>query len=66
MIFDVLRYDGQNVSPRAYDDRRALLDALALYGPNWRTPRRLCAAMTWPPSRASTSSRAWSPSAATV
>ena len=32
------------MAARCYDDRRALLDALALDGPSWRTPRRFCAA----------------------
>src|SRR5918997_951204 len=32
MIFDVLWHDGEDVSPRFYEDRRALLDALALDG----------------------------------
>ena len=44
MIFDVLWHDGKDVSPRAYDERRAVLDALSLDGPSWRTPRRFCAA----------------------
>jgi bifunctional non-homologous end joining protein LigD len=44
MIFDALWHEGQDVWRRSYDDRRALLDALALDGPAWRTPPRFCAA----------------------
>jgi bifunctional non-homologous end joining protein LigD len=44
MIFDALWHDGEDVWRRPYDDRRAVLDVLALDGPSWRTPPRFCAA----------------------
>jgi bifunctional non-homologous end joining protein LigD len=44
MIFDVLWHAGEAVWRRGYDERRAVLDALALDGPSWRTPPRFCAA----------------------
>jgi bifunctional non-homologous end joining protein LigD len=44
MIFDVLWHEGEGVWRRCYDERRAVLDALALDGPSWRTPPRFCAA----------------------
>ena len=44
MVFDVLWHEGDDVWRRCYDDRRAVLEPLALEGPSWRTPRRFCAA----------------------
>jgi bifunctional non-homologous end joining protein LigD len=38
MIFDVLRVDGMDAMCLSYAERRALLDALELKGPAWRTP----------------------------
>jgi bifunctional non-homologous end joining protein LigD len=37
-VFDVLHLDGQSTRPLPYDERRALLEELALDGPAWRTP----------------------------
>jgi bifunctional non-homologous end joining protein LigD len=38
MIFDVLRVEGYDVMCNPYAERRALLEALDLDGPAWRTP----------------------------
>ncbi len=38
IIFDLLYLDGRLTLPLAYEDRRALLEELALEGPAWRTP----------------------------
>ncbi|MFN8026137.1 MAG: non-homologous end-joining DNA ligase [Acidimicrobiia bacterium] len=38
MWFDVLSYDGHDVTPLPYTERRALLDRLSLAGPHWQTP----------------------------
>jgi bifunctional non-homologous end joining protein LigD len=38
LIFDVLQLDGRPLMDLAYSQRRALLDELALTGPNWQTP----------------------------
>jgi bifunctional non-homologous end joining protein LigD len=38
LIFDVLQLDGRPLMDLAYAERRALLDELALSGPNWQTP----------------------------
>jgi bifunctional non-homologous end joining protein LigD len=38
LVFDLLWLDGQSTVDIPYGDRRALLDALALAGPNWQTP----------------------------
>jgi bifunctional non-homologous end joining protein LigD len=38
MVFDVLYVDGAETSGLAYDERRRVLQALALDGPNWATP----------------------------
>ena len=38
LIFDVLQLDGRPLLDLAYSQRRALLDELALAGPNWQTP----------------------------
>jgi bifunctional non-homologous end joining protein LigD len=38
VIFDLLYLDGHSTMPLAYEDRRRVLDALALEGPAWRTP----------------------------
>ena len=38
IIFDLLYLDGRLTLPLAYEDRRALLEELALEGPSWRTP----------------------------
>jgi bifunctional non-homologous end joining protein LigD len=38
MLFDVLWLDGRIVVGRAYDERRELLEGLALAGPTWQTP----------------------------
>jgi bifunctional non-homologous end joining protein LigD len=38
VIFDLLYLDGRLTLPLAYEDRRALLQELALEGPAWRTP----------------------------
>ena len=37
-VFDVLHLDGRSTRPLPYDERRALLEELALDGPAWRTP----------------------------
>ncbi len=37
-LFDVLHLDGRNLVGRAYVERRAILDDLALSGPRWDTP----------------------------
>jgi bifunctional non-homologous end joining protein LigD len=39
MLFDLLHIDGRSLLDAPYDDRRALLEGLALQGPNWATPR---------------------------
>jgi bifunctional non-homologous end joining protein LigD len=38
LIFDLLQLDGRPLFDLAYDERRALLDELALAGPFWQTP----------------------------
>jgi bifunctional non-homologous end joining protein LigD len=38
MIFDVLRVEGEDAMCLPYQERRALLEALELDGPAWRTP----------------------------
>jgi bifunctional non-homologous end joining protein LigD len=38
-IFDLLHLDGRSLCAVPYEERRRLLDALALEGPAWRTPR---------------------------
>jgi bifunctional non-homologous end joining protein LigD len=38
LIFDVLQLDGRPLLDLPYSERRALLDELALSGPNWQTP----------------------------
>jgi len=38
LIFDLLQLDGRPLMDLAYSERRALLDELALAGPNWQTP----------------------------
>jgi bifunctional non-homologous end joining protein LigD len=38
MLFDVLRLDGQDLTPLPYAQRRELLERLALAGPAWQTP----------------------------
>jgi bifunctional non-homologous end joining protein LigD len=38
LIFDVLQLDGRPLMDLEYRERRALLDELALAGPNWQTP----------------------------
>jgi bifunctional non-homologous end joining protein LigD len=38
LIFDLLQLDGRPLMDLAYSQRRALLDELALAGPNWQTP----------------------------
>jgi bifunctional non-homologous end joining protein LigD len=38
LAFDVLHLDGRSTLPLPYDDRRALLESLALAGPSWATP----------------------------
>jgi bifunctional non-homologous end joining protein LigD len=38
LIFDLLQLDGRPLMDLAYSQRRALLDELALTGPNWQTP----------------------------
>jgi bifunctional non-homologous end joining protein LigD len=38
MVFDLLRLDGEDMTPRPYSERRDLLDALDLNGPSWATP----------------------------
>jgi bifunctional non-homologous end joining protein LigD len=39
MLFDVLYLEGRSVMGRPYEERRKLLESLALEGPNWQTPR---------------------------
>jgi bifunctional non-homologous end joining protein LigD len=38
VVFDLLYLDGHSTIPLAYEDRRKVLEALALEGPAWRTP----------------------------
>ncbi|HME66800.1 MAG TPA: DNA polymerase ligase N-terminal domain-containing protein, partial [Streptosporangiaceae bacterium] len=38
LIFDLLQLDGRELMDLEYSQRRALLDELALTGPNWQTP----------------------------
>ena len=38
LIFDLLQLDGRPLMDLEYSKRRALLDELALAGPNWQTP----------------------------
>jgi bifunctional non-homologous end joining protein LigD len=38
MIFDLLRLDGLDLTPRPYTERRAALEALGLAGPHWLVP----------------------------
>ena len=38
MWFDVLAYDGHDVTPLPYTERRSLLERLELTGPHWQTP----------------------------
>jgi bifunctional non-homologous end joining protein LigD len=38
LVFDVLHLDGRSAIERPYDERRTLLDAMALTGPSWQTP----------------------------
>jgi bifunctional non-homologous end joining protein LigD len=38
LLFDVLWLDGAWTTDRPWHERRALLEALALHGPAWRTP----------------------------
>ncbi|MDQ4025935.1 MAG: non-homologous end-joining DNA ligase [Actinomycetota bacterium] len=38
VIFDLLYLDGHSTMPLAYEDRRKVLEALALEGPAWRVP----------------------------
>jgi bifunctional non-homologous end joining protein LigD len=39
MIFDLLQLDGRSLLGLPYEQRRTLLERLALEGPAWRTPR---------------------------
>jgi bifunctional non-homologous end joining protein LigD len=39
LVFDVLHLDGDNVMPRSYDERRAVLLDLGLRGKAWDTPK---------------------------
>jgi bifunctional non-homologous end joining protein LigD len=39
MVFDVLRVEGEDAMCLPYRERRALLEALDLDGPAWRTPQ---------------------------
>jgi len=39
VLFDLLWLDGRPLIDRPYDERRAALEALALAGPRWQTPR---------------------------
>ena len=39
MIFDLLHLDGRSTRDLLYDERRELLEGLALDGPHWQTPR---------------------------
>jgi bifunctional non-homologous end joining protein LigD len=38
LAYDVVWLDGVPTADRPYEERRTLLDALALAGPNWQTP----------------------------
>jgi bifunctional non-homologous end joining protein LigD len=38
LIFDVLHLDGKNLMPRPWEERRSILESLALEGPAWRVP----------------------------
>lgn len=38
MLFDLLWLDGESLTGRSYDERRAALEALQLDGPHWQTP----------------------------
>lgn len=38
LVFDVLHVEGESLLKTAYDERRAVLDALGLDGPRWATP----------------------------
>jgi bifunctional non-homologous end joining protein LigD len=38
LVFDLLQLDGRSLLDLEYTERRALLDELALAGPNWQTP----------------------------
>ena len=38
LIFDLLQLDGRELMDLEYSQRRALLDELAMTGPNWQTP----------------------------
>jgi bifunctional non-homologous end joining protein LigD len=38
LVFDVLRLDGRSLLDVRYDDRRALLERLAVAGPSWQAP----------------------------
>jgi bifunctional non-homologous end joining protein LigD len=40
LVFDLLQLDGRPLLDLEYTQRRALLDELALAGPNWQTPPR--------------------------
>jgi bifunctional non-homologous end joining protein LigD len=39
MLFDVLYLEGRSVMGRPYEERRALLESMALEGPSWQTPK---------------------------
>ena len=39
LLFDVLYAEGRTVMGRTYEERRELLESLALEGPHWQTPR---------------------------
>jgi DNA ligase D-like protein (predicted ligase) len=39
MLFDILHLSGRSTRDLPYEERRATLEALALEGPNWQTPR---------------------------
>ena len=47
MIFDLLRVESEDAMCLPYQERRALLEALELDGPAWRTPGRATPCM-WP------------------
>jgi bifunctional non-homologous end joining protein LigD len=38
LVFDVLHLDGESLLKMPYDDRRSVLERLALEGPHWATP----------------------------
>ena len=38
LIFDVMYLDGRSIASATYDERRQVLDGLALKGPSWQTP----------------------------